>query len=311
MSEEKSIFLTSGASDVGLATIRKLIGAGYKPYGTAANRTEADLIREAGGIPVFCLPNHAGELRAMISMSKAEIVVNLSPLSANQSPFFLSDFTPDDVTQQTVAALQAAQEAGAKFFIHTSFALLYGNANGAVVDESAKLTKDSDPLVAAGKLAEKAVSKAEIASCILRTGYAYSANADSIRKLDKALKSSSAIFTTDGYAGWVYTVDVAEAVLQAIEKQPAGEVFNIVDDTPATYAEFVQYLCEAQGIETPGAVSSILKMFSRNPTATLLGYSAKPSNEKAKAELGWTPHFKSYQQGIDDLLLEWRTQIKV
>ncbi|PJF23109.1 MAG: hypothetical protein CUN56_02600 [Phototrophicales bacterium] len=311
MSEEKTIFLTSGASDVGVATIKKLVNAGYKTYGVVYNRDEAEIIRAVNGIPVFSLPNHAGELRAMIAMSKAKVVVHLAPLAANHPPFSPPSYTPDQITQETVALLEAAKAADVNFFIHGSYTLLYGHTNGETVDESSPLTKASDPLVAAGILAEKAVIKSELPYCILRTGYIYSPNSEAIHKLDRALKSSSAVFTSEGYAGWVYADDVANAVLKAIEKQPEGEIFNIVDDTPATTAEFVQYLCEAQGIEPPGAVSSILKMFSRNPNPTLLGFSAKPSNNKAKAHLEWSPRFKDYRQGIDDLLLEWRAQINV
>ena len=103
----------------------------------------------------------------------------------------------------------------------------------------------------------------------------------------------------------IHVEDAASATLAALSG-PAG-IYNVVDDEPVPWNEFVTTYCTAVGAPSPRDLPSW--------TTALLGFYMRHivwdqmpvSNEKAKRELGWQPTFPAFKDGATRALRgDWR-----
>jgi len=308
---EYSVFLTDGTMPLARVLTRLLIEGGHKVTAMTDTADGAAMIREDGGLPVFADPNRAGEIVGMLKLAKADVIVHIAPQNANLSPYARTSYSAEQVLESTKAIVEAAQTAEIGYFVYPSFAMLYGNTGGTFADETKSLGKVDDPLAKVGRQAEILVMESGLNYTILRAGYVYGPTSPVMRAISDALSAGRPVHTGkgDNVAPWVTTVDMATALYLAIYEQPHNEIFNIVDDLPATPREFLDQLAIEQGIATQGGMAALLKRFNRPQAPELLGLSTRVSNIKAKDALGWTPKFADYKAGIDDLLLSWRMEL--
>ena len=91
--------------------------------------------------------------------------------------------------------------------------------------------------------------------------------------------------------------DAAAATVAALEKGRAGQAYNIVDDEPVRWKDFLDTLAAELGVRRPRRVPTwTLRAI---PYAhTLLMTSMRVSNAKARRELGWAPTVPTYRDGI-------------
>ena len=82
-----SVFISAGTSLVGRAVTRACVAAGHKVTAMTTNRAGAEIIRADGGLPVYAEAHHAGEIKSMMTMAKADVAVHLAPQLANEAPF--------------------------------------------------------------------------------------------------------------------------------------------------------------------------------------------------------------------------------
>ncbi|MBC7812114.1 MAG: hypothetical protein H7175_13250, partial [Burkholderiales bacterium] len=109
-------------------------------------------------------------------------------------------------------------------------------------------------------------------------------------------------------ASWVYQEDLALAAVLAAELQPAGEIFNVADNQPASLEQFISQFAAVLGYAgKPGRVSSFgeSRMTGKN-WRTLVGQSTQVSSGKAQEKLGWKLKAPSFREGIEQTLLAWR-----
>jgi nucleoside-diphosphate-sugar epimerase len=85
----------------------------------------------------------------------------------------------------------------------------------------------------------------------------------------------------------------------ALERGHGGQAYNVVDDTPATFRELVTRISETWHAPTPLVVPGwLLSLAAPYGGSVLAGVSMFVSNAKAKQELGWTPRYPSFRDGI-------------
>jgi nucleoside-diphosphate-sugar epimerase len=96
---------------------------------------------------------------------------------------------------------------------------------------------------------------------------------------------------------WIYVDHAAAATVAAPERGRAGQAYNVVDDEPVRWREFLDALAHAIGAPPPRAVPGWL--FGLAPyAAAMMTSTLRVSNAKAKAELGWEPETPTYRHGI-------------
>ncbi|MCW3839144.1 hypothetical protein ONA70_03410 [Micromonospora yasonensis] len=82
-----------------------------------------------------------------------------------------------------------------------------------------------------------------------------------------------------------------------MEKGRAGQAYNIVDDEPVRWGDYLDTLAAEFGARRPWRVPSW--MLRPIPYAhAMMTTSMRVSNAKAKRELGWAPVVPTYREGI-------------
>lgn len=312
--QKPNIFITGADSGVGLLLTRTLSSNGHRVVGTTENGSQgAYAIRDAGGLPVYPDLQRPGEIRSVLMMGRADIVVHLAaqPLNSFPLPSVGLNAYLTLLRSGTDNLLAAAGDCGVKRLIFPAFSFIYGDHHGASVDEDTA-ADTSLPLYEAVAAAEAAVQDGAIPGYVLRCGFVYGSNTPATHVLAEALRGGNNVPTGQGLAGWVHEADLMRAILLLIERgfgdEPLAEVFNIVDDTPMTPDQFIDAFAEALGVMPSRGGAGLSALFSR-PDAlkqALLNQSAAPSNAKAKTQLGWSPQFATQRTGIEQLLLQWR-----
>lgn len=294
-----SVFITGATGALGRAVTRQLVAAGHQVTGTAVTVEDAAKVRADGAIPAYPDLYRAGEIRSAIQGADAKVVLNLAPQLPNHLPQYPARWD-ERLADATTAVIEAASEAGVEFVVHSSYAFADAHSD------------DAAALLRWVRAAERAALKGDVPACVLRFGFIYGAESDALVSVRDTLKLGRPVLAgpDDTHASWVYVTDAAHAVVLAMQQRPAGAVFNIVDEHPASPAEFLNYFAEIQGFSTPGGLALFAPRLSK-VQRSIMSLNSHADNAAAQEQLGWTPRFASYRQGIDDMLLSWRAQEQV
>jgi nucleoside-diphosphate-sugar epimerase len=88
------------------------------------------------------------------------------------------------------------------------------------------------------------------------------------------------------YVSLCHVSDMAAATVAAVQRWPSRQTLIIADDEPAPWRDVFGYVAELTGASAPEAGGRA-------------GFpSFRVSNKRARAALGWAPHFRSYREGL-------------
>jgi nucleoside-diphosphate-sugar epimerase len=130
----------------------------------------------------------------------------------------------------------------------------------------------------------------------LRYGIFYGGDAEEKRAL---LAKRDIPVAKGGLLGWIHHEDAAAATVAALEHGRAGNAYNIVDDEPATWKRVFTAMAEAYGAPSPRNLPRwMLRLAAPYVTSFAFDTSMRVSNAKAKADLGWSPKYPTYREGV-------------
>ena len=103
----------------------------------------------------------------------------------------------------------------------------------------------------------------------------------------------------------VHVDDVVSALVLAVETAPTGSIYHVADDEPIAFYDFMTLTSEALGVGHPRRVPVVLAQLAAGRAAVAaVTRSARSSNAKIKAELGWSPRFPTAREGIADAIAQ-------
>ncbi len=175
-------------------------------------------------------------------------------------------------------------------FLYVSSTSVYGQTDGSWVDE----TSPTEPMEESGRIvleAEHTLRQHRPVSVILRFAGIYGPG----RILRKAslLKGEPVPGDAERFLNLIHVEDGVRAVLAAEANAIGGENYLIADDTPPTRREFFTRTAEVIGAPIP--------TFLNDGTVDA---NRRIRNTKAKSQLGFTPQFPSYREGLVGSVLE-------
>ncbi len=98
---------------------------------------------------------------------------------------------------------------------------------------------------------------------------------------------------------WIYIEDAAAAIVAALERGRAGQGYNIVDDEPVRWHDFMTELARAVGAPAPWSIPRwALRLAAPYAEIFMAETSLRVSNARARSELGWVPNVPTYQEGV-------------
>jgi nucleoside-diphosphate-sugar epimerase len=307
------VFVAGASGVIGRPLLRQLIAAGHEVTGMTRREERAAEIRAAGGAAVVCDVFDAAALAAAVRAAAPEVVVHeltsLPPrldYRAKEDPLAPTNRLR---TEGTRNLLVAAKAAGARRLVAESVAFLYAPEGEWVKDEEAPLFFGAPgPFGAAFEALadlEHQVTAAEgIEGVVLRYGWLYGPGTyfdrDGSQTEDVRKRRAPTVGKGTGTFSFVQVEDAAAATVAAVERGAPG-IYNVVDDDPAPYREWLPAFAEAVGAKRPWRVPVWLARLIAGPAAASMAIQLRgASNAKAKRELGWHPRYPSWRRGFRD-----------
>jgi nucleoside-diphosphate-sugar epimerase len=185
-------------------------------------------------------------------------------------------------------------------FVHISTTGVYGDAGGALVDESTPVAPANDRSrrrVAAESAVQAWCAARGVRCVVLRVPGIYGPNRLPLERLQRrepALREDEA-----GPGNRIHVDDLVKAIVAAVDHPSAQGVFNVTDGDCASTTAFLQLTAAAAGIEPPPLIS---KAAARETIpAGMLSFlleSRQVDNRRMLRELGLQLQYPTLQSGV-------------
>ena len=296
--------LVAGATSVpGLPLLRELTARGHEVIGLTRSSSKTAPIHAAGARPVVADVFDADDIDKVVADVGPEVVVSLLTTLPKWGPKRPKDFEPARILWSTGASnlVAAAQHAGVRRIVAESVIFAYGypTTGPVVMDETDPYPgpppKGGDEMLAALRGMERNVlssgEHSDTEGIVLRYGCFYGPGVPHDELFVRLAKwYMLPAMTGSGIVSWIHIDDVAKATADAVDHGRGGQMYNIVDDRPQRFGDYVRELSSKLHRPRPIPISHRLVGLVASYPATAFGTTWLPlSNAKAKAELGWTP----------------------
>ncbi len=304
------IFVAGATGVIGQQLLPQLVAQGHHVVGTTRNPAKLDRLRALGAEPVILDGLDGAAVGQAVARAEPEVVIHQMTALAGAK---LGDLRHFDrgfaATNQLRSAgtdhlLAAAQAAGARRFLAQSYAGWPGDRSGPPVQSEQDPLDPSPPAgqresLAAIRHVEQVVpAAAGLDGLVLRYGSLYGYGA-SDEFFDLARQRKVPVIG-NGAAIWsfLHVADAATATAAAVEHGSPG-LYNVVDDEPATVAEWLPFLAQALGGKPPYHIPAWLGRLAAGEVGISMMTQARGcANAKAKRELGWQLQWPSWRQGF-------------
>jgi nucleoside-diphosphate-sugar epimerase len=308
---EMKVFVAGASGVIGRQLLPRLVAAGHEVVGMTRSDSKTAAISGQGATPVVADALDREQVMAAVVDSQPDVIIHeLTALEAVDLRHFERSFqlTNRLRTEGTDHLLAAAERAGVRRFVAQSYASWpYARTGGPVKTERDPLdpsppTEKRAALDAIRHL-EAAVTGADwTEGIVLRYGGFYGPGTtmspggehfEMVRKRRFPVVGDGA-----GVWSFVNVADAAEATVAAITRGAPG-IYNVVDDEPATVAEWLPALARALNARKPWHVPLFVGRLVGGDVAVVMMTEIRgASNAKAKRELGWQPRHSSWRQGF-------------
>ena len=307
---QMSVFVTGGAEDAGLATVRALLKRGHKVVASACTAEGALALRQAGALPVYPDLGRASEVLSALQMAQADAIVHAIPQFCGGLPHSGEAYAGrgEQLLRFTRGVAEAAAAQGVQRIVALSFGYLYEAGQGAA-KEGDHDTHDGDyaPMLAA----EKLLKDSGLTGYVVRCGYIYGGNNPSTTALADAIMASQRLPSGELPASWIHEDDLAAAFVTLLETEAEGEgiqIINAADDSACSPDDCAGAVAAALGLGAPRFATAGFFDMLREKTLRdkLLGREAVLSSQKLKDEYGWQPRHSNVESGMEAAALVWR-----
>lgn len=299
------IILAGAGGAVGLPLTQALVRSGHEVVALTRTEHAHQSLAAAGAEPVAVdvLDNDA--LVSALSNRRADAVINQ-----------LTDLKKPPMTHRGMAGTNRLREAGTRNLVGLAekvgatrfvtqsmlFGYGYGDAKGKVYTESDVFAPAGqgkfERALAGMRINERLVlGSTDFAGVALRYGLFYGVGAGDDQMVTALRKRQLPVSKNAGPLSWIYIDDAVSATVAALERGESGRAYNIVDDQPVSWTQFMTELAGAIGAKPPRTLPAWVQGLL--PYArTLLRGGIVASNQLAKTHLGWAPAVASYHQGV-------------
>jgi nucleoside-diphosphate-sugar epimerase len=309
------IFVAGAAGALGRQLIPRLVEHGHEVTGMTRSESKSPLVEELGATPVAADGLDPEQVASAVAAADPEVIVHeLTALSGNPDMrhwdryFALTNKLRTEATDHLLAAGRAV---GVKRFVAQSYAgWPYARTGGTVKTEEDPLDPNPVPAMRESFDAIRYVEDTVIGAdwtegIVLRYGGFYGPGTSLWPggEIPELLQKRKFPLVGDGRGIWSFVRidDAAAATVAAIENGKRG-IYNIVDDSPEPVSEWLPGVAEVLGAKEPLHVPRWLgRLLAGEVVAVMMTEVRGASNEKAKRELGWSPKYPSWRDGLAEV----------
>jgi nucleoside-diphosphate-sugar epimerase len=297
------VFLAGGSGAIGVPLIRALTAAGDHVTALTRSAANAPALRALGATPAVADALDADALRRVVVEAKPTHVIHELTAIPKGGVRSARDLAPTNRLriEGTRNLIDAAVAAGARRIVAGSFALF----RGAPASEApADMREASEAVRSMESQILDASRSGRIEGVVLRYGLFYGPETGSTVQMIAMVKRRMLprIRGDRGLLSNIHVDDAASATVAALERAPAGSLYDIVDDRPMSFSEIVDNLATAARAPRPFTVPAWLPRLLMPYMARMVALRLPLSNEKARAELGWRPAYPTIREGLAQTL---------
>jgi nucleoside-diphosphate-sugar epimerase len=222
----------------------------------------------------------------------------------------LVSIPPSDLGDRVLAHFTDALTSAAnlKRIVYLSTIGVYGDANGAWIDENAPTEPNSgrnrarvsaeQEWLALGERADKKIT-------ILRLAGIYGPGRNALVNLREG--KARRIVKPGQVFNRIHVEDIARAIEAAFTRNAPSGIFNVTDDQPAPPQDVIAYAADLLGIEPPPEIP--FETADMTPMArSFYSSNKRVSNRRLKQELGVTLAYPTYREGLRALAADFVDQ---
>jgi nucleoside-diphosphate-sugar epimerase len=304
------VFVAGATGAIGRQLVPRLVEAGHAVHGMTRRPENRAILEELGAVPVVADALDAAQVAAAVAGAEPDAIVHeLTAIGDVDTRHMAESFALTNRlrTEGTDHLLSAGQAVGVKRFVIQSHIVAYARTGGPV-----KTEEDPDDRAAPAGMRpnQEAIAHLEEAvlgaswteGIVLRYGWFYGPGTSMARGSQQAEMIRRRKFPVVANGGatwsWIHVADAAWATLAAIERGSRG-TYNVVDDDPATVAEWLPELAGELGGKPPRRVPRFIgRLFAGEVGVVMMTELRGASNAKAKRELDWRPAHPSWRDGL-------------
>lgn len=298
------VILAGASGTLGRPLMAALRSAGHEIVGITRTAQGAERISARGGQPIIAdVMDRDAILRAFTGVRADAVLHELTALKKAPARFSQMNETNRLRIQGTTNLLEVAREAGATRFVTQSIVFGYGYRDVGRVDETdafGTLAGDAtDSAIHAMVSTENQTFNAPgIDGIALRYGLLYGEDvATMVRMLNR--RGLPVPTKWRGTLGLIHHADAASATVAALEHGTDGRAYNIVDDTPISWRDYIQTVAGTHRAKSPLAMpDALLRVVAPYAAALMTRINMTVSNQRAREELRWAPRFPSVADGL-------------
>lgn len=305
------VFVAGGTGVLGRASLPALIAAGHNVRSTARGKDKAELVGRMGAEPVVCDVYDRASLRKVIAGCDAVIrlTTKISSMAKIRDPKVWAE-TNHLRTEGARILVDAAISEGVPTYIHESVTFLYGDGGTRWLTEDSHSDDAGSEIVRAALAGEQEAARFSATGgkgIVLRFAGFYGADAPSTLEMI-AMARRRLLFqigSGENYFSSIYVSDAGRAVAAALAA-PAG-IFNVCDDQPVLFAEYLRALAAAAAAKKPLHMPAFLGPMMFGHVWRYFSRSQRVSNAKLKRASHWAPAVKSALEGWPLVAAELRS----
>jgi nucleoside-diphosphate-sugar epimerase len=267
-------------------------------FGYSATRLAERLLRQ--GWRVIGTTRDADKMALMQAMGVEALLwpCDLTEACRGMSHILASAAPDEDGDPFLQADADAIARSGAEWVGYLSTTAVYGDHQGAWVDEETPVTPQSLRAQLRVK-AEQQWLALPLCVQVFRLAGIYGPGRGPFKKVREG--TARRVIKPGQVFSRIHVEDIA-ATLEASMKQPVrGRIYNVCDDDPAPPEDVIDYAAGLLGVPSPPEVPYDAAEMS--PMArSFYGESKKVSNRRIREELGVCLTYPTYREGLDGLL---------
>lgn len=299
------VLLAGATGAVGEPIVRALVCAGDHVTGIARSDSGARQLRSLGAAAARAdVLEREALLQAVAGQRFDAVVHELTALRKAPTRFGDMNATNELRTRGTTHLLEAAHTVGATQFVTQSIVFGYGYEDHGTdpITESAPFGQAHGnkfaPIIDALSSTENQIfDDPEIDGIALRYGLFYGRDIATISELLR--RKRLPVTAASGTLPLIHHEDAAAATVAALHHGHPNTAYNIVDDTPTSWRDYITAVADATGTPAPRRLPGPLVRAVAPYAGRLISQvSMRVNNCKAADELGWHPRYPSCKEGI-------------